>query len=537
MSIARKLLTALGMTAVIVLICVLIPLTTSSKLDSVRSQLASNQQLLDEVGLAQELQLQVANVWQFLTDASLTRERASIDKDGKQAYDSALKLLSQLRELNRDDPVDTAKLKAIEQALPVMWQTGVAMYDAYGKGPAEGNKVMEQYDAACDRVIKDAAEFAVKSRGSGKSAMAMVTRHLDQLTYEVHAGGALATLLGVVIILMMVFLRRSIVSSLDLLIGQVSALVAGDLGNLAGSRARDEIGELSRKLDQFVEKLRGTVLSLSATSSGLSAASAQLRSTAGVIAGDACGAAAQAGSVATASEEMSCTSGSIAQSCQLAAEEARHASQAAVQGAGVVEQTVEVMALIAAKVQESAQTVEGLGARSDQIGAIIGTIEDIADQTNLLALNAAIEAARAGEQGRGFAVVADEVRALAERTTKATREIGAMIGAIQQETHSAVAAMELGVEQVALGTGEANRSGVALRGILESINAVSAQVQQIAVAAEEQTATTSEISGNIVQITELVQRTSQGAQEAEGAAASLDQDAAQLQGLIGQFRL
>jgi methyl-accepting chemotaxis protein len=156
----------------------------------------------------------------------------------------------------------------------------------------------------------------------------------------------------------------------------------------------------------------------------------------------------------------------------MAAEGAQLASQSAQNGATVVETTITVMSQIADKVQESAKTVESLGARSEQIGAIIGTIEDIADQTNLLALNAAIEAARAGEQGRGFAVVADEVRALAERTTRATREIGEMIQAIQGETKGAVYAMEQGVCQVEAGTTEAAKSGHALRDILEQINAV-----------------------------------------------------------------
>jgi methyl-accepting chemotaxis protein len=195
------------------------------------------------------------------------------------------------------------------------------------------------------------------------------------------------------------------------------------------------------------------------------------------------------------------------------------------------------MGQIAEKVQETAKTVESLGARSDQIGAIIGTIEDIADQTNLLALNAAIEAARAGEQGRGFAVVADEVRALAERTTRATREIGEMIKAIQNETKGAVAAMEQGVSQVEMGTIEAARSGEALRDILEQINAVAMQVNQIATAAEEQTATTGEISRNMQQIIEVVHQTSFGAQESATAAAQLSGNAEELQRLIRQFKL
>jgi methyl-accepting chemotaxis protein len=234
---------------------------------------------------------------------------------------------------------------------------------------------------------------------------------------------------------------------------------------------------------------------------------------------------------------MSATSGDIAQNCQMAAEGAQRASRAASDGAEVVERTVSVMGQIAIKVQESARTVESLGERSDQIGAIIGTIEDIADQTNLLALNAAIEAARAGEQGRGFAVVADEVRALAERTTRATKEIGEMIKAIQKETKGAVSAMEQGVQQVEAGTIEAAKSGQALQDILAQVNDVAMQVNQIATAAEEQTATTSEISSNMQQITEVVQQTSQGAHESATAAAQLSGNAEELQRLVNQFKL
>jgi methyl-accepting chemotaxis protein len=195
------------------------------------------------------------------------------------------------------------------------------------------------------------------------------------------------------------------------------------------------------------------------------------------------------------------------------------------------------MSRIAERVQGTASTIAGLGTRSDQIGAIIGTIEDIADQTNLLALNAAIEAARAGEQGRGFAVVADEVRALAERTTRATREIGEMIKSIQAETRSAVGEMEAGVRDVQQGTGEASRSGDAIRQILDQIEAVDHQVNQIATAAEEQTATTSEIAANMHQITDVVQQTSRGAHESASAANRLSVLAAELQRVVSRFRI
>jgi methyl-accepting chemotaxis protein len=245
----------------------------------------------------------------------------------------------------------------------------------------------------------------------------------------------------------------------------------------------------------------------------------------------------QAATVATASEEMSSTSSDIASNCHQAADSSNRASEAAQDGAKVVRETVEGMSRIAEKVRSSASAVEQLGARSEQIGEIVGTIEDIADQTNLLALNAAIEAARAGEQGRGFAVVADEVRALAERTTRATREIGEMIKSIQNETKLAVKSMEQGVEEVERGTVGASKSGQALELILQQISDVTAQIHQIATATEEQTATTREIANNISAISETVQTSAGRSDEMSGSSSRLSQLSIELKQTVNRFRL
>jgi methyl-accepting chemotaxis protein len=537
MTIAKKVMIALCMTSLMVLICILIPVITSNGLGNVRDEVSQFESLQGEVGLSQDLQLQIANVWQFLTDASLTREKDSIEKEAKPAYEKAQKIISQLLESNKDDAAHSAKLKKLQQSLPGMWQTGVSMFDAYGRSFAEGNKTMEEYDKACDLAIKTAEEITAKCQQDGREQRKQVNRNLNGLAREVTGSGAVATVMGIAVIIMMILLRRSIALSLKKIIDEVSCLTKGDLSRKFDSAAGDEVAQVAGMLNQFIEKLHLAVSAISSTSNQVSTASEVLQSTAGTIAQGAEEVAQQAGTVATAGEEMSATSGNIAQNCQMAAEEAERASHSAREGVEVVGKTVAVMGAIAGKVQESAKTVESLGARGDQIGAIIGTIEDIAEQTNLLALNAAIEAARAGEQGRGFAVVADEVRALAERTTRATKEIGAMIKAIQSDTQSAVCAMEQGVRQVESGTMEAARSGEALQGILEHIDAVAAQVNMIATAAGEQTATTSEIAGNIYQITELAQQTSRGAQESTAAAAHLRDNALDLQRLVRQFQL
>jgi len=325
--------------------------------------------------------------------------------------------------------------------------------------------------------------------------------------------------------------------ALNRIIGYLTEMTQGNLGQTISAKRNNEISTIIRSLESLQSTMRNIIGKMIQTSAHVAQAAQQLQANAEQIAAGTEEVAIQTNTVAVASEEMAATSGSIAQNCLGAAETSNHASETARSGADVVKQTINGMERIAGRVKDASRTVEELGARSDQIGQIIGTIEDIADQTNLLALNAAIEAARAGEQGRGFAVVADEVRALAERTTRATREIGEMIKAIQSETRGAVIAMEEGVAEVEKGTDASVKSGQALEQILDQINDVTMQVNQIATAAEEQTATTGEITANIQQVTEVVQRTARGAAETASASSELSQEAQELQRLVGQFRL
>jgi methyl-accepting chemotaxis protein len=299
----------------------------------------------------------------------------------------------------------------------------------------------------------------------------------------------------------------------------------------------DEVGKLSQAFNNFIEKIQQIMLEVVKESSAVSASCEQLSHVSNDIAGDFDSLAGKSSSVATASEQMAATTDEIAANCMSAADGAKLASSKATTGAAILDKTLESMHRLAGKVTASAQTVEGLGARSDQIGAIINTIEDIADQTNLLALNAAIEAARAGEQGRGFAVVADEVRALAERTARATREISEMIKSIQTETKAAVSVMESGVREVEIGSEEAARSGVALKEILDQVDQVTLQVNQIATAAEEQSAATGEIASNVQQVNEVLQQGAQSLRDSSMMASSMKDRSDSLNRVIRKFRL
>lgn len=315
------------------------------------------------------------------------------------------------------------------------------------------------------------------------------------------------------------------------------AIGEGDLTKRLAYDNRNEIGDMCRSFNIFMEKLQTTISQIVGITSQLAGASVQMQETSRQIAQGTGQVSSESVGVATATEEMAATSSEIAKNCIIAVNEAVRTTSSAQSGVTIVEQTVANMNSIAARVTSAATTVEALGHRSDQIGEIIGTIEDIADQTNLLALNAAIEAARAGEQGRGFAVVADEVRALAERTTKATRTIGEMISAIQSETSTAVESMNQGVEDVAIGVQGARHSGEALGAILDQIATVTSQLNQIATAAEQQTATTHEISKNMTRISDVVHSTADNAQDSADSAQQLNTLAHDLKSVVGRFKL
>ncbi|MFA7402356.1 MAG: methyl-accepting chemotaxis protein [Pelobacteraceae bacterium] len=347
------------------------------------------------------------------------------------------------------------------------------------------------------------------------------------------------TIFAIFMLLLCYFISKGITRTLGYVDTSLEEMSSGggDLTKRLTVEREDETGSLAHSFNHFLDNMKEIVVRINQNAVDVAGSADNLNRTSAIIASGTERAASQSTSVAIACEEMAATSAEIASNCIRTVEISNRATQTALDGSEVVDHAVQSIQRIAVKVQQSAKTVASLGTRSEQIGNIVGTIEDIADQTNLLALNAAIEAARAGEQGRGFAVVADEVRALAERTTKATREIGEMIKAIQKETQSAVDAMEEGVQEVERGTKDASRSGQALEEIIKQVGDLTSQINQIATAAEQQTATTNEISKSMHQITGVVSDASRSSQDTAGAAHELASMAEELKHIVAQFRM
>ena len=301
--------------------------------------------------------------------------------------------------------------------------------------------------------------------------------------------------------------------------------------------SQDEIGQAGTALNQMKNNLRELIHSIAGTAEHVASASEELSSSATLQAQGAETQKDQTTQVATAMQEMSSTVLQVSENSTKAAEASRQAAETARKGGGIVDETLAKMRAIADSVSSTAKKVEELGKSSDQIGHIIGVINDIADQTNLLALNAAIEAARAGEQGRGFAVVADEVRKLAERTTSATKEIAQMIQTVQNETKVAVAAMEEGRKQVDEGVQTTAQAGDSLKEIIHTSENVGGMITQIATAAVEQSSATEEINQNMESIAKLVKEAADGAQQSAKACQDLSGLALDLQKMVGNFKL
>ena len=280
----------------------------------------------------------------------------------------------------------------------------------------------------------------------------------------------------------------------------------------------------------IIREIRSSTELLASSSDELSASAVQ-------IAGGTRSQSAKASQVSTSAQELSASIIDVAKNVSGVSEAAKEANTVAVKGGQIVTRTIKAMNGISGTARESSRIIATLGGRSDEIGNIINVIDDIADQTNLLALNAAIEAARAGEQGRGFAVVADEVRKLAEKTMKATKEIGSMIKAMQDETKKAIDSMEAEVRAVEEGVMLAQEADGALREILAKGDVVTSMVHHITTATEQQSAATGQISGDIESVVNVIDETSSSAQQIARASEEIAELALRLKSTVEMFRI
>ena len=335
-----------------------------------------------------------------------------------------------------------------------------------------------------------------------------------------------------------IIISRSIVTPIKIAVDAMNDIAEGegDLTKRLNEKGKDEVALLGAAFNNFAEKVRSMVTQVSGSTSQLAAATEEMSMITDETNQGVQKQQSETEMVATAMNEMTATVQEVARHATEASNAAQNADLEAQGGKNVVQQTVSSINTLASEIESATSVIKQLETDSDNIGSVLDVIRGIAEQTNLLALNAAIEAARAGEQGRGFAVVADEVRTLASRTQESTQEIQSMIESLQQGSRNAVKAMEASQDQSKKSVEHATNARGSLDAITDSVTTISNMNIQIANAAKEQSSVSEEINQNVVNISQIVEQTAEGAQQTMTASNELANLANELQSLVGQFK-
>jgi methyl-accepting chemotaxis protein len=314
-------------------------------------------------------------------------------------------------------------------------------------------------------------------------------------------------------------------------------LAAGNLTARVDYKSKDEVGRISDAINMIADQFHSAVGKIMDSVSQLASAAEETSVVTGQTNEGINQQLTETSQVATAINEMSATVQEVARNAVDAAGAAQEADSTFHQGKQVIDKVITAIGDLAGEVEKAGGVIQELEGESKNIGSVLDVIKSIAEQTNLLALNAAIEAARAGEQGRGFAVVADEVRTLAGRTQESTQEIEEMITRLQCGANNAVKVMAEGKEMTLVGVDQAAAAGEALQTINEAVARISDMNTQIASAAEEQSAVTEEINRSIVNINQVAEQSATGAQHVSAASDDLARLAEQLKGLVEHFKI
>ena len=539
MTLIKKLMLSFGIVLLLVLLSSVISLNSMQKM---QSAVELNEHTFNVIRTGNLLAEDLVNIETGERGFIITGQDSFLTPyvEGKKGVENEL---TALKTAVRDNASQLALVDEIEKGYQ-LWlenaiEPAVTQRRDAGDDPAKRQQVIAFVSEGkgkmyMDKIRADLEEFMNVERNLLKTRSADAAAAKSLAFTSLIVGGVIIL---VVAIGMAIYMKNTLQQRLSVAKNLVAAVAAGRLNNRIDSSGGDEVAELLAGLDVMQTQLCQLLGEIKHAAGELSSASSVVASTAEQLNASANEQSRASSSIAAAVEELSVSinhvSGSSSEAHQIATDSGKRAEQSGT----VINNTVASMERIAVVVRTASNRMEELGKQSEQISNIVSVIKGIADQTNLLALNAAIEAARAGEQGRGFAVVADEVRMLAQRTTQSTSEISGMIGLILSGTSDAVGQMGTGVVQVNQGVELAAQAGSAIAEIQQSFKQVLNVIEQISLSLNEQNAASQEVAGHIERIAGMSAQNSEATQHSSKVAHELKALSSGLTQAVSRFTL
>ncbi len=412
------------------------------------------------------------------------------------------------------------------------YRRGKRAFESSGFDPRVGDKAVQGIDRPPSQAMSTLSEIIASKELEKSEALLRAAR--STMTMAVAELVLVALLICVALVWS---LRKQFIAPLAEMAQHIQAIAGGNFSGALPTYRNDELGALSRDLDKMREDLGSMILGMRTTVEALQGATDELNTSSDQITQATNDVGGFSGQVAMSIAEMAHTVSEVASNAASAAEATQSADASAQEGLAVMNSTLAAIADVATEVSSIARDIHKLESDTTSVGAVLDVIKGIAEQTNLLALNAAIEAARAGEQGRGFAVVADEVRALAQRTQESTEEIQHIIETVQNGAAAATVAIQSGSQKTEQTVRLAEQAGDSIKAISESVGQIRDMNNQIAAASEEQSVAAEEISRNVVNMSELADSAKGSAGRARNVTQSLEQTSRDLAQIVGRFNI
>jgi methyl-accepting chemotaxis protein len=482
-----------------------------------------------------DLQLNIVQVQQWLTDISATRGLDGLDDGFSEAEKHAKQARSLIAQASALDNMDSAFYQSLLATFNTYYKTGIKMADLYiTQGPAAGNPFMDTFDQAAAAMANQLQKILNKS--SKQTTNRVETIH--NINSRATMANVIVTVVTMITLIGGLLYFIILLRPLEQIRHSIVRLAENDLTfDTPAINGQHEIAILASSFVKMKENLSKAIAEINSVASSVSSTTHTMSSVCEQTNLRVSEQNREIEQIATAISQLAETVHEISRNTTLAATSSQQANDAVVSGSRVVDQAVDATQALASEVTNGADAVDRLQTESEKIGTVVSVIQGIAEQTNLLALNAAIEAARAGEQGRGFAVVADEVRNLASKTQESTHEIEVMIEHLQSGATQASSVMNLGREHAEKTVQLVSAAGESLTSIRDSVSQISEMSIQIATAAEQQGSVANEINQNIEGIRLISKQTAEATEHTNQAGSDLEQQATALHQFVNRFKV